>query len=281
MDRRVVLDGKAHSALIVESVAARASALLREHSILPSLAVVSIGDSPSARAYAALKVRAGGRCGVRVEPIFLDRGIGTEEAVIALRGLNARSGVHGILLQYPLPPAFDARACFEAIAPEKDVDGACTASLGRLALGMETFAAAAAEGALRLLSRHRLPIAGKKALVLGREGGPGEACALLLMRAGASVALRSPEAADLAPLARGADIIFAAAGIQGFLRADWVREGCVLIDSGSHGGGVGDIEPAAFEKASAYAPVPGGIGPMTVALLLERTVECAERSAGE
>lgn len=279
MEPRIILDGAALSKEIEASLSLRAAALKERHSIVPTLATIMVGDDPSSKIYVNMKGRACERCGLRPEKIILGAGSSTRDVIGTITSLNARPDVFGVLLQHPVPRAVDETACFESISPEKDVDGVTSANFGRMALGQKAFLGATPGGILRLLKHHRIPIAGRKAVVVGRSPILGKPAAMLLLNADATVTICHSKTADLESLVRGADILVAAVGKQEFVRAAWVREGCVLVDAGYHKGCVGDIERAAYEKASAYTPIPGGVGPMTIALLMEQTVEAAERAA--
>jgi methylenetetrahydrofolate dehydrogenase (NADP+)/methenyltetrahydrofolate cyclohydrolase len=192
--------------------------------------------------------------------------------------LNADPCVHGILLQYPVPPHIDTRRCFDRIAVEKDVDGVNCLSFGRMALGQPAFAPATPGGIMQMLRHYGVPVEGREAVVVGRSPVLGTPMALMLMAANATVTICHSKTRDLPAAIGRADLIVGAVGKPEFIRAAWIRDGSILIDAGYHPGGVGDIElSAAIDRSLAYTPVPGGIGPMTIAMLITQTTEAAEQ----
>lgn len=280
MEQQIILDGAALSKEIEASLSLRVAALKERHSILPTLATIMVGDDPSSKIYVNMKGRACQRCGIQPEKIILGPESTTEDVVGVIRSLNERPEVYGILLQHPVPRAVDEKACFDAISPDKDVDGVTTINFGRMALGERAFVSATPGGIMRLLAHYGIPVSGKRAVVVGRSPILGKPVSMLLLNADATVTICHSKTADLEATVRGADILVAAVGKEEFVKADWIQEGCVVVDAGYHKGGIGDVERAAYAKASAYTPMPGGVGPMTIAILMEQTVEAAERAAG-
>jgi methylenetetrahydrofolate dehydrogenase (NADP+)/methenyltetrahydrofolate cyclohydrolase len=204
----------------------------------------------------------------------------TTEALLGrLDALNADPAVNGILLQHPVPTHIDERSCFDRIRADKDVDGVTALGFGRLSLGETAYRSATPAGIMRLLTQHGIPIAGQHAVVVGRSPILGKPIAMMLLNANATVTICHSRTADVAGLVRGADIVVAAVGKPRFVRGDWIRRGAVVVDAGYHPGNVGDVDlESAARQASAYTPVPGGVGPMTIATLLDQTATAAERA---
>jgi methylenetetrahydrofolate dehydrogenase (NADP+)/methenyltetrahydrofolate cyclohydrolase len=280
------LDGRVLARQLEEPLRARVQALRALGAPVPRLAIVLVGPDALAVRQASLKVAACRRTGIAVALLHLPERAATRDVLAAVDSLNADPAVHGIFLQYPLPPQVDERRCGDGIAPAKDVDGAGSLALGLLATGAGSHAStpATARGILRLLTHHPLPIAGKRALVVGSHAAPAKALALMLLAADATVTLCDARAAALPSLVAGAELLVAAAGRPRLIAAAWIRHGAIVVDLGLHHVGglvVGDVDltaPAA-DRCLAYTPVPGGAGPMTVAMLLDATVVAAERAS--
>ncbi|HEY9593392.1 MAG TPA: tetrahydrofolate dehydrogenase/cyclohydrolase catalytic domain-containing protein, partial [Spirochaetia bacterium] len=195
--------------------------------------------------------------------------------------LNANPDVHGILLQHPAPKQIDERSCFERIALEKDVDGVTMLGFGRMAMGERAYGSATPSGIMRLLAHYKIPLEGRHAVVVGRSPILGKPVAMMLLNANATVTICHSRTEGLPEIVRGADIVVGAVGKPEFIKASWIRDGAVVVDAGYHPGNVGDIELAPLtERCAAYTPVPGGVGPMTIATLITQTVEAAEAAAG-
>ncbi len=270
----------------------RTQALL-DAGIQPALALVSVGDDPASQVYLRKKSEACAEAGIAVQRVTLPAGTPTAEVVSRVRALGADDAVHGILVQLPLAPPADGQAVLEAIPPHKDVDGFHPENAGRLALGLPGFVPATPFGVLRLLRHHEIPLAGRHAVVLGRSHIVGRPMATLLSAKGCDMTVtigHSASGPDLQRLAREADLLVAAVGRPHMVTADWVKPGAVVVDVGIHrlpaeGGKrprlTGDVD---FESvrhvASAITPVPGGVGPMTVAMVVLSTVIAAERQSG-
>jgi methylenetetrahydrofolate dehydrogenase (NADP+)/methenyltetrahydrofolate cyclohydrolase len=203
----------------------------------------------------------------------------TAELLAKIEELNSNPDVHGILLQHPVPAQIDERACFDAIALEKDVDGVTCLGFGRMAMGEDAYGCATPQGIMRLLAHYQIDIEGKHAVVVGRSPILGKPMAMMLLEKNATVTICHSRTKNLPELVAQADILVGAVGKPEFIRADWVKEGAVVVDAGYHPGGVGDIELSALgEKASAMTPVPGGVGPMTINTLIQQSVVSGERS---
>jgi methylenetetrahydrofolate dehydrogenase (NADP+)/methenyltetrahydrofolate cyclohydrolase len=277
---QIVLDGAARARQLEAELAERVARLRGSLGIELTLATILVGNDPSSEVYVNMKGAACRRVGLSPRKVSLPESTTTAELLAAIDALNADSTVFGILLQHPVPRHIDERRAFDAIAAAKDVDGVTSLGFGRMALGAEAYRSATPGGIMDLLSWYRIPLAGKRAVVIGRSPILGKPIAMLLLAADATVTICHSRTEGLAEIVRGADVIVAAVGKPEFVKADWVREGAVIVDAGYHKGGIGDVEKAACARASAYTPVPGGVGPMTIATLMRQTVEAAERAAG-
>ena len=287
------IDGKKIAAEIRAEVAAEAAAM-KASGVGPGLAVVLVGENPASVSYVTAKERACAECGIRSFPVRLPATASQAELLAEVARLNADPAVDGILVQLPLPKWLDEQAVIRAIAPEKDVDGFHPISLGRLLLGLDTFVPCTPAGILELLARSGVDPAGRHAVVVGRSNIVGKPVAFLLARKGsggnATVTMCHTGTRDLAAHTRTADILVVAAGRPGTVTADMVKPGAVVIDVGvnrvpdaSKKAGyrlVGDVDYAGVAPiASLITPVPGGVGPMTIAMLLKNTLKAARRRA--
>ena len=276
-----ILDGKKLSAEIRASVKEE-TAFLREKGIVPGLAVVLVGDDPASKVYVGQKEKGCLEAGFAS---FLHRlpDSTTQEELLDLIGrLNGDASVHGILVQLPLPRQIDPDTVLAAIRPEKDVDGFHPVNVGRLVAGLPACEPCTPKGILRLLKSTGIPLAGKEAVVIGRSNIVGKPVALMLLAESATVTVCHSRTKDLAEHVRRADILVAAIGKPRFVTADMVKEGAVVVDVGINRleeGLVGDVDFAPVsEKAAWITPVPGGVGPMTIAMLLENTLEQANKA---
>lgn len=276
-----ILDGKALAAADEAALAARVAMLVgRAGGRAPILATILVGDDPASATYVRMKGSACRRVGMDSLKIELGNATTTAELLARIDALNADPDVHGILLQHPVPAQIDERACFDRIALAKDVDGVTTHGFGRMAMGEQAYGSATPAGIMRLLTHHRVLLAGRLAVVVGRSPILGKPMAMMLLNANATVLVAHSHTQDLAGLVRQADIVVGAVGRPAFIRGEWIRDGAVVVDAGYHPGGVGDIElEAIVDRASAYTPVPGGVGPMTINTLIAQTVDAAERAA--
>ena len=278
-----LLEGKKSAAAIRDDAAA-AVQRLRAAGVVPSLALVLATSDESAAWYTRAIARAGEKVGidVRVERLADDASAATVRA--ALQRLSADDTVHGIILQMPLPPGVDGVELATAIAPEKDVDGANPVSLGRLTAGLPAFAPATAAAVMRILDDHGVELAGRRAVVVGRSLVVGKPAAMLLLARDATVTVCHSRTRDLAARTSEAEIVVAAVGRPRMLGAAHVAPGAVVVDVGTtpdeNGNLVGDVDAeAVMGRAGALTPVPGGVGPVTTALLLHNTVTAAARAA--
>ena len=279
--KAIVLDGKALARQLELELSERVQAVKRRaDGVTPVLATILVGGDPSSATYVKMKGNACQRVGMEALKVMLPQATTTGELLAEIRKLNANPRVHGILLQHPVPPQIDERQCFDEIAIEKDVDGVTVLGFGRMAMNEPAYGSATPAGIMRLLRHHGIAIEGRHAVVVGRSPILGKPMAMMLLNANATVTVCHSKTRDLAGLVGQADLVVGAVGRPQFIKGSWIREGAVVVDAGYHPGGIGDIElPAAIGKCSAYTPVPGGVGPMTIAMLMAQTVEAAEKRA--
>jgi methylenetetrahydrofolate dehydrogenase (NADP+)/methenyltetrahydrofolate cyclohydrolase len=281
MSAAIRIDGQAVAARLRAEVAAVASGL-REQGVVPTLAVVLVGDDPASAVYVRSKTKAAREANVDVRDHKLPATTSQAELIALIEQLNRDPVVDGILVQLPLPAPLDADAVIRALDPSKDVDGLHPMSLGLLAQGKPSFVPCTPSGCMRLLREVDAELAGARAVVIGRSLLVGKPIALLLANASATVTLCHSRTRDLADEARRADIVVAAVGKPEMVRGDWIKPGAIVLDVGINrtaaGTLIGDVEfAAAAERARAITPVPRGVGPMTIACLLENTVMASRR----
>ncbi|EDY60898.1 MULTISPECIES: bifunctional 5,10-methylenetetrahydrofolate dehydrogenase/5,10-methenyltetrahydrofolate cyclohydrolase [Streptomyces] len=280
MSQARLMEGTALARRIVEETAERAADLTGRTGKAPCLATVLVGEDPASVTYVRMKRNRCRTAGIESRHVELPATTTTEELVTALRALSADPTVHGILLQHPMGPHLDERAAFEAIAPEKDVDGVTFASFATMSFGLPGFVSCTPGGIMRLLDEYGVDPAGKRAVVVGRSAILGKPAGMLLLARDATVTYCHSRTADLSAAVREADIVVAAVGRPRLIRGQDIKPGAVVIDAGYNEGNVGDVDfDSAVERASLITPVPGGVGPMTIATLLEQTVQAAEAAA--
>jgi methylenetetrahydrofolate dehydrogenase (NADP+)/methenyltetrahydrofolate cyclohydrolase len=286
-----VLDGKATSIAVQEELKLEASERERNGQSRPHLAAIIVGDNPASRAYVGHKIKACENVGFDSTLVELASNIRQEELMDEVETLNQDSTVHGFIVQLPLPPHIDAQAVLQAIHPDKDVDGFHPIHAGRLSLGLPSFLPATPAGIIELLRRYKIETQGKHAVILGRSSIVGTPLALLLSRnanpGNCTVTICHSRTKDLHHITRQADILIAAIGKAHFVRAEMIKPGAVVIDVGinrvpdatkkSGSRLTGDVHyESVAEVASAITPVPGGVGPMTIAMLLKNTLQAAQ-----
>jgi methylenetetrahydrofolate dehydrogenase (NADP+) / methenyltetrahydrofolate cyclohydrolase len=275
-----VLDGKALAQRIERELAVRVQFIKQRSSngISPALATILVGDDPSSATYVRMKGRACERVGVKSIKIVLPQTTTTDELLTEISRLNADSGVHGILLQHPVPSQIDERRCFDQIALEKDVDGVTALGFGKMSMNEAAHGAATPAGIMQLLKHHGIAIEGKHAVVIGRSPILGKPVAAMLLNANATITICHSRTQGLPEIVRSADIVVGAVGRPQFIKGSWIKNDAIVVDAGYHPGGIGDIElSAVIDKCAAYTPVPGGVGPMTIATLIAQTVGAAEK----
>ncbi|MFN9029201.1 MAG: bifunctional methylenetetrahydrofolate dehydrogenase/methenyltetrahydrofolate cyclohydrolase FolD [Betaproteobacteria bacterium] len=278
-----LIDGKALAAQLRAALAPRIVAL-RERGVQPGLAVLLVGDDPASAVYVRNKIKACEDTGIRSVFEHLPAGSSQDALLRKVRALNQDARVHGILVQMPLPKPLDGQAVVEAIAFDKDVDGLHATNAGLTLMGQPHFRSCTPYGVMKMLESIGFDPAGKHAVVIGRSNMVGKPMAMLLLSANATVTLCHSGTKDLASITRQADILVAAAGRRGLVTADMVKPGAVVIDVGTNktpeGKLAGDVDFEAVKSVAGWiSPVPGGVGPMTIAMLLVNTVEAAERAA--
>ena len=278
-----VLDGKALAARIRGEIKLETERLAAA-GITPGLAVVLVGDDPASQIYVRSKTAACAEAGIKTFDHRLPAATSDGELLALVASLNTDARVDGILIQLPLPPGIDARRVLFAVDPRKDVDGIHPENVGRLLMGEPRFVACTPFGVMKLIEEARLPLAGANAVVVGRSNMVGKPMAALLLNANATVTVCHSKTRDLAATVGRADLLVAAVGRPEMIRGDWIKPGAVVIDVGINrtpeGKLRGDVEyAAAAARAAAITPVPGGVGPMTIAMLLANTVTAAKLRA--
>ena len=273
-----ILDGKKLAKQMEGQLADRVQGLLaRAGGKAPTLATILVGDDPASAVYVRMKRNACRRIGMQSRRVELPQETSTEQLLDDIADLNADPDVHGILLQHPVPPQIDERRCFDAIRPDKDVDGVTCHGFGRMAMGERAYGSATPAGIMRLLAHHDVSIQGKRAVVVGRSPILGKPMAMMLLNAHATVTICHSRTVHLSDVVRQADLVVGAVGKPQFIRSDWIADGAVVVDAGYHPGGTGDIElSGVIDRCAAYTPVPGGVGPMTIATLMAQTLSAAE-----
>ncbi len=278
-----IIDGKQIAGQLREAIAADVTRL-KEKGTAPGLAVVLVGEDPASRVYVSMKEKACSQTGIFSDEHKLPAGT-TEEQLLALIGeLNGDARIDGILVQLPLPDHIDEGKVLEAISPAKDVDGFHPYNVGRLVTGNALFQPCTPYGVMKMLDAVGVDLTGKEVVVVGRSNIVGKPVALMCLARHATVTICHSRTRDLAAKVRAADVVIAAVGRPEMVKGNWIKEGAVVIDVGVNRVGekklVGDVEfEAARQRASAITPVPGGVGPMTITMLLYNTVESAKRRA--
>jgi methylenetetrahydrofolate dehydrogenase (NADP+) / methenyltetrahydrofolate cyclohydrolase len=274
-----ILDGRALSREIEKTLSLRL-AVFRERpgGEVPMLATILVGGSSTAATYAKMKGNACRRVGIDTLPIALSETASTTDVLAVIRSLNVDPRVHGILLQHPLPKHVNQSVCFDTIEAGKDIDCVTSAGYGRMALGQPGFHPATPCGIMTMLQHYGIALEAKEAVMVGRSSIFGKPMAAMLLNANATVTICHSKTRDLESLIKRADIVVAAVGKPEFIKAAWIKDGAVVVDAGYHHPGIGDIElKGVIDRCAAYTPVPGGVGPMTIAMLISQTVEAAEQ----
>ncbi|MGB1290045.1 MAG: bifunctional methylenetetrahydrofolate dehydrogenase/methenyltetrahydrofolate cyclohydrolase FolD [Porticoccaceae bacterium] len=278
----LILDGKSLAKKTEDELSQRVTALKQANKgQAPILATILVGSDPASGTYVKMKQNACKRIGMESIAVELPEETTTEQLLAKINELNANPDCHGILLQHPVPSQIDERACFDAIAAEKDVDGVTCLGFGRMAMNEPAYGSATPQGIMRILEAYDIELSGKHAVVVGRSPILGKPMALMLLNANATVTICHSRTQDLPSLIKQADILVGAVGRPEFIKAEWIKDGAVVVDAGYHPGGLGDIELAPIEdSATAYTPVPGGVGPMTINTLILQCVMAAEKNWG-
>lgn len=281
--KATIMDGRAEAQRILERCAARVEEIVARTGVRPCLATVLVGDDPASVTYTRMKRTRCEAVGMQSLKVELPATITTPDLVARLRSLAQDPAVHGILLQHPVPRHIDEREAFEAIPAAKDVDGLTLASFGGVAFGLPGvgFGSCTPAGIMRLLEAYGVELSGKRAVVIGRSPILGKPMAMMLLARDATVTICHSRTRELAEVVAGADVVVAAVGKARFVQGAWIKPGAVVIDAGYNAGSVGDVDyEAAAERASMITPVPGGVGPMTSAVLIDHTATAAARALG-
>lgn len=273
-----VLDGKELSKISEESIKDRVKNLT-EKNIKPTLATILVGDDPASETYVKMKRNTCARVGMESIAIELPDTTTTEELLNKIKSLNDDKNVHGILLQHPVPSQIDERKCFDAISIDKDVDGVTCLGFGNMSMGIDAYGSCTPAGIIRLIEHYNLQVQGLKAVVVGRSPILGKPMAMMLLNLNATVTICHSRTKNIENIISDADLIVGAVGIPKFIKSEWIKQDCIVIDAGYHPEQCGDVDLDGIENiASAYTPVPGGVGPMTINTLILQTLISAEKT---
>lgn len=279
MSNALILDGKSLARSVELSLKERVNAFNLKTGKTPLLATILVGSDPASATYVKMKGNACARVGMLSRKIELPDSTTTEELLFQIQKLNEDPEVNGILLQHPVPKQINERLAFDAIALDKDVDGVTCLGFGRMAMGEQAYGSATPAGIMKILDHYNISLEGKHAVIVGRSPILGKPMALMLLNRNATVTVCHSRTQDLPLIIKQADILVGAVGKPKFIQGNWIKQDAVVIDAGYHPGNVGDIDlDAAIPYCSAYTPVPGGVGPMTIASLISQTMESAEKS---
>ena len=275
----ILLDGKELSRISEESIKKKVQKLSSKN-IKPTLATILVGNDPASETYVKMKRNICARVGIKSIAVELSEDTTTEELLEKIRSLNNDVNVHGILLQHPVPSQIDERLCFDEIDINKDVDGVTCLGFGNMSMGLDAYGSCTPAGIMRLINHHNIKIEGLNAVVVGRSPILGKPMAMMLLNMNATVTICHSRTRNLDLIIKNADLIVGAVGIPKFIKSDWIKKDAIVIDAGYHPEKCGDIDLDNIEKiASAYTPVPGGVGPMTINTLILQTLQSAERAA--
>jgi len=273
----IILDGKELSKISEESIKQRV-ADLSEKAIKPTLATILVGNDPASETYVKMKRNTCARVGMKSIAVELPETTTTDELLKTIKKLNEDDKVHGILLQHPVPSQIDERLCFDAISINKDVDGVTCLGFGNMSMGINAYGSCTPAGIIRLIKHHNIEVQGLNAVVVGRSPILGKPMAMMLLNLNATVTICHSRTLELDNIIKNADLIVGAVGIPKFIKTDWIKKDAIVIDAGYHPEQCGDIDLDNIEGiASAYTPVPGGVGPMTINTLILHTVQSAEK----
>ena len=269
----MILDGKTLAKNNEELLKKEIEELKEKYQKVPCLATILVGNDPASVTYVRMKENACKRVGIESLHVEFDSDVSEQELVSKIRSLNDDYNVDGILLQHPIPKHIDEGKCFDSIGINKDVDGVNSASFGAFSNGKKAFKSATPLGIIKLIEHYDIDVSGKLAVVVGRSAILGKPISMLLLEKNATVVMAHSKTKNLEGLLKQADIVVACVGKPEFIKKDWLKEGVIILDAGYNPGNVGDVEKQAYEIASAYTPVPGGVGPMTINTLLTQTVQ--------
>ena len=272
-----ILDGKSLAHDTEESIAKQVTEL-NEKGIVPTLATILVGQDPASETYVKMKRNTCARVGMKSIAVEMLDTTTTEELLNKINDLNNDDNVHGILLQHPVPHQIDERLCFDAIDINKDVDGVTCLGFGNMSMGLPAFGSCTPAGIMRLLEHYEIEIQGMNAVVVGRSPILGKPMAMMLLNKNATVTICHSRTQNIEDIIKQADILVGAVGIPRFIKHEWIKDNAVVIDAGYHPEKCGDIDLEDIQsKASAYTPVPGGVGPMTINTLILQTLQSAQK----
>ena len=281
INKAKLIDGRRLAKRLLERAAVKIERIREATGVTPALATVLVGDDQASATYVRMKRKRCDEVGMRSLLIELPYGTTTEELVAEIEKLAGDQSVHGILVQHPVPKPIDKRAAFEAIPLEKDVDGVSSRALGRVILGMRAFIPCTPAGIMQLLDEYQVELDGAHAVVIGRSPILGRPMASMLINRHATVTLCHSRTRSLPSIVRQADVVIAAVGKPRFVQGGWIKVGAVVIDAGYNEGNIGDVDfEDALEPCSLITPVPGGVGPMTIATLIDQTADAAAAQLG-
>ena len=250
--------------------------------VFPTLATILVGNDPASETYVKMKRNTCARVGMKSIAVELEDNITTEELINQIDILNRDKNIHGILLQHPVPSHIDERACFDKISLEKDVDGVTCLGFGNMAMGQDAYGSCTPAGIIRLIESYNLDVEGLNAVVVGRSPILGKPMAMMLLNKNATVTICHSRTKNIESIISNADLIVGAVGIPKFIQKNWIKNNCIVIDAGYHPDKSGDIDLGGVEgRASAFTPVPGGVGPMTINTLILHTLQSAIKTTND
>ena len=272
-----ILDGK-KLALKTEIEIKKQVEDLKSKGVTPTLATILVGSDPASETYVKMKRNTCARVGINSIAVELSSETTTEELLLKIKQLNDDVDVNGILLQHPVPSQIDERSCFDAISLDKDVDGVTCLGFGNMSMGLNVYGSCTPAGIMRLLDEYEINIEGLNAVVVGRSPILGKPMAMMLLNKNATVTICHSRTRDIESIIKNADLVVGAVGIPKFIKQDWLKPKAIVIDAGYHPENCGDIDLDGIENvASAYTPVPGGVGPMTINTLILQTLKSAQK----
>lgn len=274
----IVLNGKELSKKIEEELKSKVEKIKEKTGKNATLATIIVGDDPASQTYVKMKGNACKRVGINSLKIELKSTITTDDLLKVIKELNNDENIDGILLQHPVPKHIDERKCFNAIIPTKDVDGVTSAGFGAMCMQEEAYVSATPYGIMKIIEYYGIEVEGKEVVVIGRSAILGKPVAMMLLNKNATVTIAHSKTKRLEEIVKRADIVVACVGKPKFVKKEWLKEGVVIIDAGYNPGNIGDVDlENAIEVSSAYTPVPGGVGPMTIVSLMEQTIKSFEK----
>ena len=274
----LILDGKEFSKISENTIKKKVEELSKKN-ITPSLATILVGNDPASETYVKMKRNTCARVGMKSIAVELSENTSTEELLSTIQSLNNDQNIHGILLQHPVPSQIDERLCFNAIDIKKDVDGVTCLGFGNMSMGIDAYGSCTPAGIIRLIKYYKLNVQGLNAVVVGRSPILGKPMAMMLLNMNATVTICHSRTRNIDTIIKNADLVVGAVGIPKFIKSEWIKKGSIVIDAGYHPEKCGDIDLDNIENiASAYTPVPGGVGPMTINTLILQTLQSAENT---